>query len=92
VESKIKQNVAADVEKLLAILNPECDSETFAFVRDKLTRMVILSVAPPSCRGNNGRAGSSAAPGGNDPYSQKKIDDNHNFGEFSFKKESYIAP
>jgi len=89
---KIKNEVREDVERLLAMLTPSCDSDTFKFVREKLTRMIILSVPPASCQNNKGTVGRSAAPAGDDPCSQKKADDNHSFGEFSFKKESFIAP
>ena len=46
----LENEVQGDVTRLLAMLEPECDPETFLFVRDKLTRMVIISVPPPGCR------------------------------------------
>ena len=89
----LKNKVQCDVTRLLSILEPSCDLDTFEFVRNKLTQMVILSVAPPNCQNQHGRAGRSAAPGGDDPYGQKKLEqDKHNFGEFSFNKEKFIAP
>jgi len=47
---KLRKEVEEDVSRLLAMLDPTCDPETYVFVRDKLTRMVIISVAPPSCQ------------------------------------------
>lgn len=47
---KLINEVEGDVARLLAMLEPTCEIETFLFVRDKLTRMVIVSVAPPSCQ------------------------------------------
>ena len=51
---KIEEQVKDDVVQLLAILNPQVseDSDTFKFVTDKLTKMVILSVPPAGCRTN----------------------------------------
>ena len=46
---KLENEVQGSVVRLLAMLEPTCDTETFLFVRDKLTRMVIVSVPPPGC-------------------------------------------
>lgn len=50
--NKIEEQVKDDVVRLLAILRPQVseDSEDFKFVRDKLTKMVILSVPPAGCQ------------------------------------------
>ena len=47
---ELMNEVKGDVSRLLAMLDPTCDTETFMFVRDKLVRMVIISVPPPGCR------------------------------------------
>ena len=52
--NKIEEQVSDDVARLLAILQPKVseDSDDFKFVRDKLTKMVILSVPPAGCQLN----------------------------------------
>lgn len=85
---KLNNEVKEDVERLLAMLTPSCDSDTFKFVRDRLTQMVIVSVAPPSCQ-------SKPFPAPEHPPLRdggQHTRDDHSFGEFSFKKESFIAP
>ena len=47
---EIKNEVMGDVTRLLSMLESSCDPETFMFVRDRLTQMVIVSVPPPNCR------------------------------------------
>ena len=47
---KLENEVQGSVVRLLAMLEPTCDTETFLFVRDKLTNMVIVSVTPPGSR------------------------------------------
>lgn len=47
---KLRDEVEGDVARLLAMLEPTCNPETFMFVRDKLTNMVIVSVTPASGR------------------------------------------
>ena len=52
--NKIEEQVRDDVTRLLAIIRPQAaeDSDDFKFVRDKLTKMVILSVPPAGCQLN----------------------------------------
>jgi len=46
----IEGEVGSDVEKLLAMLNPQVDDMTLKRVQDELVRMIIVSVTPVGCR------------------------------------------
>ena len=68
-----------EVEALLNELKPQVDTATFNRVRDRLVRMVLVSVLPPSCSTTKSPA-------------QAKDSERETFGEFSFNKERFIAP
>ena len=68
-----------EVETLLNELKPQVDTATFNRVRDRLVRMVLVSVLPPSCADTKSSA-------------QAKDSERESFGEFSFNKERFIAP
>jgi pentose-5-phosphate-3-epimerase len=74
---EIISEVKGDVTRLLAMVaNDGTNPEAFEFVVDRLTQMVIMSVAPPGCR-SSARIESSVSSMPSD---------------FSEAKESFIAP
>ena len=68
-----------EVEAMLNELKPQVDTATFNRVRDRLVRMVLVSVLPPSCSTTK-------------PPARAKDSERETFGEFSFNKERFIAP
>tara|TARA_B100001123_G_scaffold451191_2_gene628260 strand:- start:2201 stop:2452 length:252 start_codon:yes stop_codon:yes gene_type:complete len=80
---KLEEEVRDDVSRLLAMLNPgvEESSETYQFVRDRLTRMAIMGTLPPASR-----------PKHSSSQMTSRSSDKNPMIDFSAEKEKFIAP
>ena len=80
MSKQVETEVRNDVERLLSMICSEpTNQDAYDFVLERLTTMVLTSVVPASGRPVR-------------PCDADDTQDKHNFGEFSFNKEKFLAP